>query len=204
MPFERVKPDDMAQVTSVAMIEEAARRVDDPDDFPPIPEILAGDLRYGWDLEPEERYLYTPADAADPVGALALDMPTRDNLHLMWAHIVVHPDHRRRGHGSAIMNEAMQRAREAGRNTIWVGTGEDDQGARRFVERFGFSYASHDARRRQVLADVDQTEVQRLGPLPRPQRPTTVLNGCDRRLPMRSSASCSRSPRRSTMRRWAI
>ena len=122
MPFERVKPDDMAQVTAVAMIEEAARRVDDPDDFPPIPEILAGDLRYGWDLEPEERYLYTPADAADPVGALALDMPTRDNLHLMWAHIVVHPDHRRRGHGSAIMNEAMQRAREAGRNTIWVGT----------------------------------------------------------------------------------
>ena len=37
MPFERVKPDDMTQVTSVAMIEEAARRVDDPDDFPPDP-----------------------------------------------------------------------------------------------------------------------------------------------------------------------
>ena len=162
MPFERVKPDDMAQVTAVAILEEAARRVDDPDDFPPIPEILAGDLRYGWDLEPEECYLYTPTDAADPVGVLALDMPTRDNLHLVWAQIVVHPDHRRRGHGSAIMNEALQRAREAGRNTIWVGTAEDDQGARRFVEGFGFGYASHDARRRQVLADVDQTELRRL------------------------------------------
>ena len=80
MPFERVKPDDMAQVTAAATIDEAARRVDDPDDFPPIPEILAGDLRYGWDLEPEERYLYTPADAADPVGALALDMPPPNAL----------------------------------------------------------------------------------------------------------------------------
>jgi hypothetical protein len=60
------------------------------------------------------------------------------------------------------MNEVMRRTREAGRNTIWVGTAEDDQGARKFVEGFGFSYASHDARRRQVIADVDQAEVQRL------------------------------------------
>jgi len=159
VPFVRVQPDDMAQVTAVANIEEAARQVDDPDDFPPIPEMLAGDLRYGWDLEPGECYLYAPGNAAEPVGVLALDLPTRDNLHLVWAQIVVHPDHRRRGHGSAIMNEALRRAREAGRNTIWVGTAEDDQGARKFVEGFGFSYASHDARRRQVLADVDQTEV---------------------------------------------
>jgi len=162
MPFVRVEPDDMAQVTVVANIQEAARQVDDRDDFPPIPEMLAGDLRYGWDLDPAEIYLYAPGDAAEPVGVLALDLPTRDNLHLVWAHPVVHPDHRRRGHGSAMMNEVLRRAREAGRNTIWVGTAEDDQGAGKFVEGFGFSYASHDARLRQVLADVDQTEVQRL------------------------------------------
>ena len=66
---------------------------------------------------------------------LALDMPTRDNLHLVWAQILVHPDHRRRGHGSAIMNEALQRTREAGRNTIWVGTAEDDQGAQQVRRR---------------------------------------------------------------------
>jgi len=151
----------MAQVTAVASIEEAARQVDDPDAFPLIPEMLAGQMRYGWDLEPPENYLYTPEDASDPVGALAVELPTRDNLHLVWANIRVHPDHRRRGHGSAIMNEALRLAREADRSTIWVGTAEDDQGARRFVEGFGFAYASHDARRRQVLAEVDQTEIQR-------------------------------------------
>jgi GNAT superfamily N-acetyltransferase len=162
MPFVRVQPDDMSQVNAVAGIEEAARQVNDPDAFPPMAEMLAGHIRYGWDLEPEEHYLYLPEEAADPVGVLVLDMPTRDNLHLVWAQLTVHPDHRRRGHGSVIMNEVVRRTREADRNTVWVGAAEDDQGARTFVEGFGFGYASHDARRRQVLTDVDQGEVRRL------------------------------------------
>jgi GNAT superfamily N-acetyltransferase len=162
MPFVRVDPDASAEVTAVACIAEAARQVDDPHAFPPIPEMLAGEMRYGWDLDPEEHYLYIPENAIDPVGVLVVDLPTRDNLHLVWCQIFVHPDHRRCGHGSAIMNEALRRAREAGRDTIWVAAPEDDQGARRFVERFGFSYASHDARRRQVLADLDQAEIKRL------------------------------------------
>ena len=162
MPFVRVSLTTWLRSPSSPTSRRRRVRVDDPDDFPPIPEMLAGDLRYGWDLEPDEHYLYIPDDATEAVGVLAVDIPTRDNLHLVWAEILVHPDHRRRGHGSAIMNEAMRRTREAGRNTIWVGTAEDDQGARKFVEGFGFSYASHDARRRQVLADVDQAEVQRL------------------------------------------
>jgi GNAT superfamily N-acetyltransferase len=162
MPLVRVEPDDIAQVTAVAYIEEAARQVDDPEAFPVIAEMLAGEMRYGWDLEPPEHYLYVPDQATEPVGALAVELPTRDNLHLIWAQIWVHPDHRRRGHGSVIMNEVLRIAREAGRSTIWVGTAEDDQGAQCFVEKFGFRYASHDARRRQVLADIDQTEIQRL------------------------------------------
>ena len=43
MPFVRVQPDDMSQVTAVADIQEAARQVDDPDAFPPI----ARDARRG-------------------------------------------------------------------------------------------------------------------------------------------------------------
>jgi GNAT superfamily N-acetyltransferase len=162
VPFVRVEPNDIAQVTEVARIQEAARHIDDPDAYPVIPEMLAADLRYGWDLEPAEHYLYTPADAAEPVGVLAVDLPTRDNLHLIWAQIWVHPDHRRRGHGSVIMNEVLRIAQEARRETIWVGTAEDDQGAQQFVDKFGFKYASHDARRRQVLAEVDKNKIQQL------------------------------------------
>jgi GNAT superfamily N-acetyltransferase len=160
--FVRVKPDDRAQVTAVTNILEAVRQVDDPDAFPVIPEMLAAEMRYGWDLDPAEHYLYLPDDATNPVAAIAVDLPTRDNLHLVWAQIWVHPDDRRRGHGSAIMNEILRIAREAGRSTIWVGTADDDQGARHFVQKFAFRYASHDARRRQVLAEVDKSEIQRL------------------------------------------
>ncbi len=91
MPFVRVKPDDMAQVTAVADIQEAARQVDDPDAFPMAPELLADWIRYGWDLEPAEHYLYAPDDGTEPVGVLAVDLPTRDNLHLVWAEIWVIP-----------------------------------------------------------------------------------------------------------------
>ena len=57
MPFVRVDPDDLAQVTAVACIEEAAREVDDPDAFPVIPEMLAGQMRYGWDQSTISTYL---------------------------------------------------------------------------------------------------------------------------------------------------
>ena len=60
------------------------------------------------------------------------------------------------------MTAALRMAEQAGRHILWVGTVEDDLGARKFVERFGFGYASHDARRRQQLADIDSDTVARL------------------------------------------
>jgi RimJ/RimL family protein N-acetyltransferase len=103
--------------------------------------------------------LYTAEDSAVPVGVLELDHPLRDNLHLVWVGITVHPDHRRRGHGSAMLEEAIHRTKEMGRSTVWLGAAEDDLGARAFMERFGFSFASHDARRLQRLAEVDQAGI---------------------------------------------
>jgi GNAT superfamily N-acetyltransferase len=103
-----------------------------------------------------------PDAAEGPVAAVAVDRPKRDNLDLFWLQILVHPDHRRRGHGTAIMTEALRMAEQSGRHIVWVETLEDDLGARKFVEGFGFGYASHDARRRQRLADVDTDTVARL------------------------------------------
>ena len=162
MAFVRVSPDDPGQVSQVADLFEAARLVDDPDGFPVVASILAGRMRYGWDLEPEEYYLYVPDGADEAVGVLELEMPTRDNRHLVWAGVTVHPAHRRRGHGRLIMDEVRCRTAQAGRDTIWLGAAEDDQGARTFIEGSGFHYASHDARRRQLLSAVDHDKVSRL------------------------------------------
>ncbi|HEY7042114.1 MAG TPA: GNAT family N-acetyltransferase [Nocardioidaceae bacterium] len=162
MPFVRVKPDDLTAVSTGVDLLNAAQRVDDPDGWPDIPELSAKWLEFGWDLEPDERYLYVPVEGGEPVGVLDVSLPSRDNLHLVWAEVVVHPDHRRRGHGSAMVAEVVRRAQDAGRTTIWLGTAEDDEGSRRFLEQQGFHYASHDARRRQILADVDGAEIDRL------------------------------------------
>ncbi len=162
MAFVRVSPDDPSQVGQVADLFEAARLVDDPEAFPTVPAILAGQMRYGWDLEPDEYYLYVPDDTDQAIGVLELAIPTRDNRHLVWAGLTVHPEHRRRGHGRLIMEEMRCRAAQAGRNTIWCGAAEDDLGVRRFIEGCGFHYASHDARRRQLIAEIDHDEVRRL------------------------------------------
>jgi GNAT superfamily N-acetyltransferase len=162
MPFVRVRPDDLDLIDSAVEILNQAKRQDDPEREDAIPELLSGQLRYGWDLEPGEMFLYTPEGSHSPLGVLEVDLPLRDNRHLVWAGITVHPDHRRLGHGTAIMEQVFRRAEEAGRTTIWLGTAEDDRGARTFLEQSGFSYASHDARRRQVLAEVDQEELDRL------------------------------------------
>ncbi len=162
MPLLRVSPDDLDQVAAVADILNAGQLVDDPDAYPTIVAELASEIRYGWDLEPDEHFLYYPDGAGLPVAALAINLPRRDNRQLCWLRLVVHPDHRRRGHGSTVMAEVLRMAEQAGRTILWVETVEEDAGARKFCERFGFSYASHDARRRQVLAEVDQDAVQRM------------------------------------------
>lgn len=161
MPFLRVRPADAELIATAVDIVNSADRVDDPDSIESIPELVARNLTYGWDLEPGEKYLYYPDGSNIAVAVLDVDHPMRDNRQLVWAGLVVHPDHRRRGHGTAIVEEILRQTRKLGRTIVWIGAAEDDLGARAFLERFGFVYSSHDARRRQVLAEVDWAEVDR-------------------------------------------
>jgi RimJ/RimL family protein N-acetyltransferase len=162
MPFDRVHPDDHDAVAAAMEILEASRQVDDPSAPEYLLELYSRWLRYGWDLRPDEVYLYRPDGGGEPVGVLAVDLPTRDNLHLVWAQLTVRPGQRREGHGTAMLQEVIRRAREASRSTVWIGGAGDDPAVAGFATSAGFRYASHDARRRQVLAEVDRAEVARL------------------------------------------
>ena len=202
MRLVRVDPRDRAAVTASVDLLNTAQRVDDPDGHPGIPELAAGWLEFGWDLEPDERYLYLAEGSDAPVAVFEIQLPTRDNRHLVWGSIVVRPDLRRLGHGSALVAELVRRAEESGRTTIWLGCAEDDLGARAFLEAHGFHYASHDARRKQILPEIDHEAIERCTHRPSRRPPTTCWSDWYRRSRTSCSSSWWRSPRRSTTLRW--
>jgi RimJ/RimL family protein N-acetyltransferase len=162
MPYQQVSPDDVTAVALVADMFNAVNAVDDPEEPPAIPELVAGNMKYGWDLEPGERYLYYPDGWSEPVGSIRLNAPQRDNLHMVSVGMMVHPDHRRQAHGTAMAAELLRRAREMGRFTVWAGCAHDDEVAAAFLRSQGFSYASHDARRFQYPAELDHDQLDKL------------------------------------------
>ena len=84
-----------------------------------------------------------------PVGAAWLAMPLHDNRRLGVLELAVHPDHRRHGHGRALLEHAERLHAAAGRDllvadTQWVaGARDEDDG---FVRRFGYEPAQTNLR----------------------------------------------------------
>jgi len=62
-----------------------------------------------------------------------------EGLECYLAELYVQPEHRRRGHGRALMEATLDAARAHGADYIEVATSEDDVAARALYERFGFT-----------------------------------------------------------------
>ncbi len=95
-------------------------------------------------LDPGEvQQHYAVWDAGDIVGCLSVWLPQDDNLETMWADVAIHPDHRRRGHGSRCLAKVFELAGEHGRTRI-VGSAcyppqrAADHPHRVFLENNGF------------------------------------------------------------------
>lgn len=69
--------------------------------------------RTGEEFLPFGRY-----DDGRVVGCGLLVLPLKDNLHVAWGNVWTHPDHRRQGHGSAMLDHLLGLARERGRSTL--------------------------------------------------------------------------------------
>lgn len=151
--------DDHESVRRYVRVANAVRSADSPWVHPLTEHQLAGELRYGWDGEPAVPFLVSDGGADVAVGEYSTS--TYDNLHLAWLNVEVHPAHRRRGHGSALLEHLMARARAEGRTSVGI-AGWEATDLRPFAVRHGLEVKAVEVNRRQHFAEVDWARVEEL------------------------------------------
>ncbi len=156
MEITRFGPDDATEIAAYVDLANAVNRHDSPWEFPVTERITAARFRHGWDGEPSVPYLARVDGVV--VGAGSVATSERDNLHLAWLGLGVHPEHRRRGHGTAILEHLLAEVRALGRTSLGV-DGWDNEVTHAFAARHGFEPKSQAINRRQRFADVDWDEL---------------------------------------------
>lgn len=154
MDLTEISWSDAAAVRRYADVLNASRALDAPWEHPQTVRQVAGELRWGWDGEPPVLLLAT-VDGID-VAAAQYEATTYDNQHLAWLDVQVAPDHRRRGHGSAVLERLVGRAGAEGRRTAGIGGWDHVPAAAAFADRHGFTQGSVEIRRRQRLDTLDR------------------------------------------------
>ena len=158
MEITEFGPDDSDAVRRYVDLANAVRKTDSPWSHLLTEHEYEGQLRHGWDGEPPGAFLAT-ADG-ETVGLAEVFTSSYDNLHLAWLTVEVHPDHRRRGHGSELFDFVVERTRAEGRTSVGV-DGWDTEAARGFAARHGLGLKACDVNRRQFLGDLDPATLER-------------------------------------------
>ncbi len=158
MDITRFGPDDVAAIKEWVELSNAVGHADSP--WEPEATMLRVEARFrvGWDGEPSTPYLATVDGTV--VGGGSVATSEYDNLHLAWLGVVVHPDHRRQGYGSAIIAFLEEEARRIGRTSVGLGGWESDA-TRGFAAKHGYDKKHQAINRRQHLADVDRAELDK-------------------------------------------
>ena len=152
-------PDDTAALAAAVRIANACIEHESPWEHPVTVRQLDGVYRHGWDGEPFVPFLI--ADRGAPVGVAAYSVSDYDNRDLAWLDLSVHPDHRRRGHGSAALEAMRAQVTALGRTSLAI-SGWDLEPTAAFARHHGFAAKAVEVNRRQVLADLDWDAVGRL------------------------------------------
>jgi len=142
---------DDAAIRACYELTRAVQLADDPLG-PPMSERLMqviierpGDPSQTW---------FVPGDTPGTAkGVYYLRLPDLENLTKAGLYLEVHPDHRRRGIGSALLRHAARQAAEAGRSVLMTGT-HQGSGGEEFARRFGATPGLTDARRVLVVGGL--------------------------------------------------
>src|SRR5512139_3531866 len=159
MDIEEFTAADTAVVEEVVAVNNAVQQVDSPWSYPSTVTTVAGMMRHGWDGETPRCIVARAGD--DVVGHASFWIGEWDNTDLAWFDIVVHPEARRAGVGTALVGALRDLTRETGRSKIGA-DGWDSEATYAFAGAHGFEKKSQAINRRQFLADIDRSFVEKL------------------------------------------
>jgi GNAT superfamily N-acetyltransferase len=117
MHIERVDLADAQQIRACDEAFLAAQRADCPEDPRLTGSVFRGWLTVGWGGDPREVWL-APGAAGGAAGWYRLELPERENQGRGYLDLVVRPEDRRRGLGTALLRHAAARAAEHGRSVL--------------------------------------------------------------------------------------
>jgi GNAT superfamily N-acetyltransferase len=151
--ISRISPDDDATCAEAVALFEAVGEHDLPDAVTPSLTAYRAYLRNGWEDDPPAAFAARD-EHGTLTGVAVAGRPVHENLHLSWTHVNVHPAHRRRGCGTALLERVFAFARADGRRTAGI-DGWDLPGSMAFAARHGFERKSAGINRRQELGALD-------------------------------------------------
>jgi RimJ/RimL family protein N-acetyltransferase len=115
MRIERWEPGDEAAVGACHEVWRAARETDDPFGSPKSARVLGAWLKHGFQGHLGEVWLARDAPGADVVAWYRLGLPDRENRKAANLYLIVHPDRRRHGIGTELLDHATKRVQAHGR-----------------------------------------------------------------------------------------
>jgi GNAT superfamily N-acetyltransferase len=158
MDVIEIGPSDTAFVEAFVGVTNAVNEADSPWNHPDTVPDYTAILTHGWDGHPNPAFV--GVDDGRVVAQGEYHTSTYENLDLVWLWVAVHPEHRRRGYGTAMMEHLLARARAVGKTSAGI-DGWEGPRTEAFAARFGFEKKSQAINRRQTLADVDRDTLRK-------------------------------------------
>lgn len=152
----------------VLALWQQARDHDRPGSQPYCRRQLDVELADGRDTNGRIEYYLIRSDGQIRA-SLRIELPDIDDTHTTSAFIIVHPDHRRQGLGTRLLDFSVRRCREAGRTRQMAhaieavpGGPQVASGGKEFLEAAGFTKAHEGLMRQLDLSTVDLNAEQEL------------------------------------------
>lgn len=167
MEIIELDPADGDLVSGAYDVLLASHKADHPENPAPHRASFIAGLSYP--PPDEDEAFFVAVEDGQVVALLGMGFPNRANLHFGWAWGGVHPDHRRKGIGSALVDHFIAYARERGRTEVtldthmtWENGIERSKAGQLFLEKHGFKLALTVINRRCAVDALDAATEQTL------------------------------------------